>query len=150
MLAWEDFELPILRWVFEGSDGTTGELAHDGREPSVVGTDITEAQLEEGLSRLLEFGLIDGARSATNTYTRWRNLRVTADGLRVLGEWPPTEVGAVNLAVARVLRGLVDQAPPEDQTAVRRAAGSISRVAGDVVLDAAKGELRHLGGELST
>lgn len=55
-------------------------------------------------------------------------MRPTADGLRVLGEWPPAEGAAVNVALARILRGLADsdQVQEPDKMATRRAAGTLA------------------------
>jgi hypothetical protein len=68
---------------------------------------------------LQQHGLVAGAGPvATNAYERcyerWERLRPTAAGLRVLGEWPPAEDAAVNVALARVLRGLADTGDVDD------------------------------------
>lgn len=107
---------------------------------------MTEAQVAQAIKRLQQHGLVAGVGPvATNAYERWERLRPTANGLRVLGEWPPAEDAAVNVALARVLRGLADTGDVDDEerTAARRAAGTLSQMGADVVMDVAKDEMRR-------
>jgi len=97
-MAWEDLELPALRWVHaappeEAGGVSTGDL-HSGDSPAEVLPELMESQLDEALRRLKQHGLIAGERGETIGFAFWMQLRVTADGLRVLGEWPPAEGGA--------------------------------------------------------
>jgi hypothetical protein len=68
----------------------------------------------------------------------WRNVRPTADGLRVLGEWPPAEAATVNVTLARILRALAGDLDEEDATAARRAGSALWKMSADIVLDAIK------------
>ena len=90
---------------------------------------------------------------ATGAYEEWNALRPTANGLRVLGEWPPAEGATLNVALARILRALADSdqlSDKEDKTAARRAAGTVARTAGEVVLDVVKDEMARLVAEASS
>jgi hypothetical protein len=105
--TWEELEEPVLRWVLEHGDEGTGELAYRSTEAFAGIPALTQAQVAEAIKRLQQYRLAASeGPSATNTYERWRELRPTADGLRVLGEWPPADAAAVNVALARVLRAL--------------------------------------------
>jgi hypothetical protein len=145
---WDEFEAVVLRWVLDHGDKGTGELPHDSAEPFGAIPELSEAEVAQALKRLHQYGLVAGEESATFSFERWRELRPTADGLRVLGEWPPAEAAAVNVALARILRAFADTAAvlPEEKTAARRAAGTLASLAGDVVMDVAQGEMRQLGG----
>jgi hypothetical protein len=86
-------EIAVLRWVHEQGDEGTGVLQYNSTEPSDEVPELTKAQLDETLRRLEHAGLIAGRRIET-TQVEWSGLRATADGLRLLGEWPPPdEVG---------------------------------------------------------
>jgi hypothetical protein len=101
----------------------------------------------EALRRLQEHGLIvSNGPLSSNTYDEWRRLRPSADGLRVLGEWPPAQGATVNVALSRILRMLADSdvVPAEDKTAARRAAGTIASTAGEVVMDVVTDEMSRL------
>ena len=147
--TWEQLEGPVLRWVLEHGDEGTPQLPYGSSKPFAGIPELTEAQVAEAIKRLQQHGLVAGAGPvATNAYERWERLRPTADGLRVLGEWPPAEDTAVNVALARVLRGLADTGDVDDEerTTARRAAGTLSQMAGDVVMDVAQDEMRRLAG----
>ena len=145
-LTWEALELPVLRWVLEHGDGGTGCLAFGSTQPFAGIPELTEAQVAEAIRRLTQHGLVTGPGPVvTNAYDRWPRLRPTADGLRVLGEWPPAKAASVNEALALILRSLADrdELDEEEKTATRRAASTVVCTAGEVVLDIAKGELER-------
>lgn len=148
-LTFEQLEQPVLRWVLEQGNADTGELLFGSAEPFAGIPELTQSQVADAIRRLEQHGLVAGAGPVmTNVYTRWERLRPTADGLRVLGEWPPAEGAAVNVALARILRGLADvEGLSEDErSAAKRAAGSLSQMAGEVVMDVAKDEMTRLAG----
>ena len=148
-LTFEQLEEPVLRWVFEHGDDGTGNLPFGSTEAFAGIGEVTQAQVADAIRRLQEHGLVAGTGPVvTNAYDRWERLRPTADGLRVLGEWPPAEGAAVNVALARILRGLADTDGVTDDEcgAAKRAAGSLSQMAGDVVMDIAKDEMTKLAG----
>jgi hypothetical protein len=150
-VAWEDVELPVLNWVFESSrdhEFDSPDLPHESSEPSPV-PGVAQSKLDDALSRLTDFGLVDGRRGATFAYAFWTRLRPTAAGLRVLGEWPPTAASELNQAVVGMLRSLAEASDdPEAEKSFRRAAAAVARFGEGVVVDLAKAELRRLGGEV--
>ena len=151
--TWEELELPVLRWVLEHGDEGTGQLAYESTDPFRGIPELTESQVAEAVKRLQQHGLVaSGGPTATNAYEDWHSLRPTADGLRVLAEWPPAEGATVNVALARILRALADsdQVPDQDKTATRRAAGTVASTAGEVVLDVVKDEMARLATEAAS
>ena len=148
--TWEELELPVLRWVLAHGEGT-GPLPYGSSEPFTHIPELTQAQVAEAIKRLQQYGLVaTNEPTATAAYEEWNALRPTADGLRVLGEWPPAEGATVNVALARILRALADsdQLPDaEDKTAARRAAGTVANTAGEVVMDVVKDEMARLVAE---
>lgn len=135
--TWETLELPVLEWVHASEWAQTGELEHLSEKRSTLLPQFTDRELDDALRRLRDHGLIDGQR-AEALVVWWTNVRPTADGLRVLGEWPPVEAATVNVTLARVLRALAGGLDDEDATAARRAGSALSKMSGDVVLDAIK------------
>jgi hypothetical protein len=145
--TWEELELPVLRWVLEHGDEGTGQLAYESAELFAGVPELTESQVAAAIKRLHQHGLIaTNGPVATNAYEDWHALRPTADGLRVLGEWPPAQSATINVALARILRALADsdEVPEEDKTAARRAAGTVASTAGEVVMDVVKEEMTRL------
>jgi hypothetical protein len=147
-LTWEELELPVLRWLLESRQDQL-ELFWD-RTSSEVTDALSDRQVDDALMRLKRHGLIAGGRHEASGTSFWTQLRPTADGLRVLGEWPPVEAATVNVALAQILRTLAAELPDEERaTAARRAGSALSKMSGEVVLDVVKGELRRLGGEVA-
>jgi hypothetical protein len=146
--TWDRVDLPVLRfvetfpyhlgWKFDRK-GSTEELPQFGGE-----------ELDEALRRLEGHGLIAWReRTETSGYFVFTRLRLTSDGLRILGEWPPAEEAQLGAALVQVLLTLADEADEQEAKPLRRAAGAVGRFAGDVVFDVAKGELRRIGGDLA-
>ena len=149
VVPWEDLELPALRWIHmtppEDTGGiSTGDL-HRSDNPAEVLPELAESQLDDALRRLEQHGLIVGKRGETSDLAFWMQVRVTADGLRVLGEWPPAEGAAVNDALTAVLRRLAAELPEEDATAARRAGSAVAKMSAGAVLDAVKEQAQRLG-----
>ncbi len=146
-MTWEELELPVLRWVLAEGEAATSELGLGSGEPFAALPTLTQAQVEEALTQLEEHCLVVALspRVETSDYSAWPRLRVSANGLRVLGEWPPYDSATLQRALVDLLRGFADELPEEEAQPVRRAAGGIARFAHGVVTDAAQGELRRLG-----
>jgi hypothetical protein len=64
---------------------------------------------------------------------------------RVRGEWPDLDRVATAAGMHRLLRALAEDAPEEEASALRRAAGALSRTANDVIPSTAA-ELAHDAG----
>jgi hypothetical protein len=150
-VEWSDVDLPVLKWVFEASaleDAETGDLRDSDDESPVAG--VSQRDLIASLRRLHGHGLIAGEDAASFQTETWFKLRPTADGLRVLGEWPPKRAADVNRTIALILQRLADEAEdPEEAKVYRRGAGAVARFGGSVLADVAKAELGHLGGEIA-
>jgi hypothetical protein len=150
--TWDDVDLPVLRWVFDASrdeEAASGDLEHDSDEPSLV-EGVSKRDLHAALSRLYDYGLVHAQNGATFAFQYWTRLRPTAEGLRVLGEWPPATAAEMNAAIVLILNELADESDdPSDQKLYRRAAGAVANFGASVVLETAKGELRRLGGEVA-
>jgi hypothetical protein len=146
-MTWDELELPVLRWVLTDGSGGTRELRLSTSEPFEPLPELTQAQVDEALTRLEHHGLVVArpARVETSDYAEWLGLRVSADGLRVLGEWPPADSASLQQALVAVLRQFADGLPEEEAAPVRRTAGGIARFAHGVVADVAQGELKRLG-----
>lgn len=148
-MTWDDLELPALRWIHmappqDAGGVSTGDLGR-GDSPAEVLRELTESQLDEALRRLRQHGLIAGKRGETVGFAFWMQLRVTADGLRVLGEWPPAAGAAVNEALAAVLRRLAPELPEEDASAARRAGSALAKLSAGTVLDVLKNQAQQFG-----
>ena len=147
--SWERFELLILQWVIDASPGMNWRFDRSDDSSEEVPS-LSGLQLDEGLRRLKGFRLIAARRQESSGYFYWSGLRPTANGLRVLGEWPPGPEASVGTALVRVLRELAEQSDEPEAKAFRRAAGAVGRFGDDIVTDAAKGELRRFGGALGS
>ena len=150
-LTWDELEFPVLQWVLRDGDNGTGELPLRSTTSFAGMPEVTQSHLDEALARLREFGLVLGERVETSDYVEWPRVRPTANGLRVLGEWPPEDSAAVQAALATVLRSVADDLPEEEQEqagALRRAAGGVGRFTRDVFTSVALGQLQGFGGEL--
>ena len=128
---------PILRWVASlGSVmGSATQLHLELREPepfeAVSG--LTTRDIQKSLLRLGSHGLIDGTETAAFGNSTWSRLRLTAAGLIALGEWPDLARVATAASLHRLLRALSEDAPMEEQAALRRVAGSVARAADEVL-----------------
>jgi hypothetical protein len=139
-----------LRWVHASRPAdtggvSTGEMHLGGENAAEVLPKLTESQFDQALRRLEQHGLIVGERGETSDLVDWLHLRLTADGLRVLGEWPPAEGAAINDALAAVLRQLAPKLPDDDATAARQAGSALARMSAGAVYDVLKEEAQRLG-----
>lgn len=134
---WDRVDEPVLRWVASlGSAMSEGsrvdlELRKPHPFPGISG--LTSQDVQESILRLRSHGLIDATEAAGMQHSTWTRLRVTAQGLIVLGEWPDLDRVATAASLHRLLRALSEDAPKEEQTALRRAAGVVSRTADEVL-----------------
>lgn len=140
--GWEEFELPVLRWVHKLFPEDEALLSPS--EPCESCPNLTGAQVDDGLRRLHGYRLIAGKRQETSGPICWTWLRPTGNGLRVLGEWPPAEEAALNDVLAEVLRRLADDLPEEDATATRRAGSAARKFSKQALIDLGKVEAQRL------
>jgi hypothetical protein len=141
-------DLPVLQFV-AGCE-YAARWRFDRHEPTEEIPALTGTELDSALRRLEGYGLIRGGRAEAFGYFRWSQLRPTPDGWRVLGEWPPASEADMGAALVKILLGLADDASEDEAKPLRRAAGSIGRLAGSVVFDVATSEIRRAGGDLAS
>ena len=78
----------------------------------------------------------------------WSRLRVTALGSMVLGVWPDLDhVNAIEALQVNLAALAEDESDPERQSALRRAAGLLASLSGDVALKLATGAAGEAAGE---
>jgi hypothetical protein len=148
MSIWSDVDEPVLRWLLERSDDAQWRsvmLELSLYEPEdcagELGLSLNSRQVDEALTRLHDYGLIAGNRHLTDCAI-WSHLRLTADGLILLGEWPdPDRVASFEGLQALLARLAAEVDDNDERSAVRRAAGAIGRL-GKGVVDS---ELESLG-----
>lgn len=146
---WERVDLPVLRFVAALDYNVSWRL--DRGVPSEELPSLLGDEVDSALSRLLDHGLIAAhQRAETSGYFLWYRLRPTPDGLRVLGEWPPSAQADFGAALVHLLRDLAVTSDEEHAKPLRRAAGAVGRVAGNVVFDVARSEIRRAGGEVAS
>jgi hypothetical protein len=149
-VEWEEFEEPILRWVAE-KVGYDEQVTLNRSPPYERDRDLDrpDSEIIEALRRLIEHGLVS-AGHVVETAGGWHytRLRVTADGYRVLGEWPPSPELTANEMLADVVRRLAGNAVSSDDEGrlLRRTAGALARFTASTVIEAALDEL-SAGGE---
>lgn len=146
-LTFDELELPVLRWSLELPAFAQVELFRGEAAEGMPA--LTGDQVDDALRRLVWEGLIVGGRAEGAGAFYWDGPRPTAQGLRVLGEWPPTEEASLQEVLAAALQRLAEDLPDEEQASVFRRAGSgVARMAGGVAEDTAKAELRRIAGEV--
>src|SRR5438105_3780651 len=95
--------------------------------PQLGGLD--NAEVDTALVRLADHMLIAGNRGETTGYARWTSLRLRADGLILLGEWPDLDRIASATGLQTLIAALAEDAEDaEDRTALRRTAGAVGRL----------------------
>ncbi len=153
-LSWDELELPVLEWVHlaEPNSGDlleTPDLPLDSGSCEVV-PGLNVRQFDEALRTLEQYGLIQGEPNPSFGSVWWTRLRPTAQGLRVLGEWPPDDSAALHYSLVSALRRLADDLPDEDSRALRRAASSVAKLSAGAMLDLAKEQIQGLGEDLTS
>jgi hypothetical protein len=152
---WSKVDEPILRWVASlpstlrpyRVEYVVRAAEFDHALPGVTGVEA-----EASLTRLLGAGLIAGTRGGTmgpDYKDIWSDLRVTASGLVVLGEWPDMDRIATATGIHHLLRAVSEQAPREQRAGLRRAAGLVGRTIDGVVRDALLETAGAVGGDLA-
>ena len=146
--VWERVDLPVLRFVADLDYSLRWRF--DRGEATEELPELKGEELDAALRRLEEHGLIAaGGRSETIGYFSWWRLRPAPDGWRALGEWPPSSEADMGAALVHILRALAEDAGDEQAKPLRRAAGSVGKLAGNVVFDVAKAELGRAGGGIA-
>lgn len=141
MAVWDEIDDRVLRWVLDrdaDSDwqGRTENLVFrpEPESQAAFRGDLDARQVDEALTRLYGHGLIAGDRGATAHYAYWSQLRLTAHGLILLGEWPDLDRVASAEGLAVPLTELADEASnAEDTKALRQTAGAIGRLGEGIV-----------------
>ncbi len=151
MDTWHAVDEPVLRWLLGQRDdpewtGMVRELQLRTPEPRPeFGPDLDSRQVDDALTRLEGHRLIAGVRQETVAYAIWSRLRVAADGLIVLGEWPDLDRVAGFEGLRTLIAKLAEQtADDDDKAALRRTAGVIGQLGEGVVGSV----LEALGGEI--
>jgi hypothetical protein len=102
---WERVDLPVLRWVASCEYSVGWQF--DRGAPTEEVPDLTGDELDAALRWLEGYGLITATqRNETSGYFVWVRLRPTADGWRVLGEWPPASEADMGAALTWMLEAL--------------------------------------------
>jgi hypothetical protein len=111
---------------------------------------VNSEEMGGALIRLEDHGLIAGRRQETIGYAYWSGLRVTASGMRVLGEWPDLDRLTTAVGLKLLIYELAEAAGDvNDQGALRRLVGVIGEVGEGVALNTLNGAAGALGDELS-
>jgi hypothetical protein len=146
--TWAGIDQRVLRWVLEQSDAPEWRsriieltLRPEPEPCAEFDGGPNTLQMDEALLRLRGYGLTAGNRHETEAAI-WSHLRITADGLILLGEWPDLDRVASFEGVQVMLAALAKKAEdPDDKSALRRTAGAIGRLGQGVV----ETELESLG-----
>jgi hypothetical protein len=149
---WERVDERVLRWV-SGIPSSLQPIVYsfEEREP-VPDEDLTglnSREVNDSLHRLLSHRLIYGRPRPGMQHTTWARLRITAYGLRVLGEWPDLDLVASAAALHHILRHLGEEAPEESKGPLVRAAGVVGRTADEIVRGTATDIARTIGKEVA-
>jgi hypothetical protein len=150
---WDEVDDPVLRWLLaqEADPQWTGMLRDLPLRPKpepqpAFDGDLDSLQVDDALTRLRDHGLIAAERGETTHYAIWSQLRVKADGLIILGEWPDLDRVTSTQGVVVLLTELAaETTSSDDKKSLRKAAGAIGRL-GEGIVDSA---LESLGGELA-
>jgi DNA-binding PadR family transcriptional regulator len=140
MARWEEIAEPVLRWVQRYpsflSEPLLLTLAITEPTPFEDIEGLDSRQVNDALKRLQSRGLISGEMDHFGRDVIWGKLRLTADGLRLLDEWPDLEKIEAASALGAVLEQLATTAPHEDATALRRTEAYVARTSGELIRDA--------------
>lgn len=143
---WERVDRKVLEWVHALPPTLERTMAEWDTQPPETFDDLPEvdgAELHASLQRLRGHGLIDGdGQEALGGNVCWLNLRVTAEGLILLGEWPDIDRMASAAGLHRLLTALSTSAPEEERGPLKRTAGLLGRTADDVL----RGTLNDVAG----
>lgn len=141
MTTWEQIDEPVLRWVAALPNPLVHhdiqEFNRSNPEPFDPIPHLDTAQIGAALVRLSSAALIGGRFDDLGSSVLCWQLYVAPCGLQVLGEWPDLDAVASAVGMRRLLLALAEQASdPEEQGALKGAAGLVGRTASDVIRDA--------------
>ena len=146
--VWERVDLPVLRFVVDLDYSLRWRF--DRAEPTEELPELKGEELDAALRRLEEHGLIAAGGRARRPATSAGGAcgrHPTGGGRSGSGRRPPRPTWA---ALVHILRALAEDAGDEQAKPLRRAAGSVGKLAGNVVFDVAKAELGRAGGGIAT
>jgi hypothetical protein len=147
---WQTVDEPMLRWLasLPAKDVFNLLLSLGTREPETFThvDGITSIDARDSLRRLVSHGLISGREKESIGGSVWYRLRVAANGLIVLGEWPDLDRVASAASLHRLLVALADEAPDQEKKGLRRAAGSIGNLGDGIVHDTVAEIAHEIGG----
>jgi hypothetical protein len=146
---WDRIDLPVLRYVQTFPYHMEWRFNRNGKTEELP--EFEGESVDESRRRLRGHGLVwwHDRQEAIGLFA-YARLRLTPRGLRVLGEWPPSDEAQLGTALVRVLQALADDAEEPEAKPLRRAAGAVGRLGSDVVFDVAKGELGRMGGDVAS
>ena len=141
MAVWDEVDDRVLRWLLKRDAdpdwaGRTDNLVFrpTPEAQAAFDGDLDARQVDEALARLSGHGLIAGDRGATTHYAYWSQVRLTAQGLILLGEWPDLDRVASAQGLVVLLAELADEASDaDDKKALRQTAGAIGRLGEGIV-----------------
>lgn len=155
MSTWIESDEPVLRWLREQGSSFLPETwnlklgLRDSVEPPDEVSGLNSEQMDRTLTRLFEYGLLDGRRQETIGYAFWSGLRMTARGMQILGEWPDLDQLTSAVGLKMLFNELAKSATnTEDQGALRRMVGIIGEVGEGIALSTLNTAAGGLGGEL--
>jgi hypothetical protein len=137
--TWTEIDEPILRWFLEREEDPewTGRLHLTMRpqpEPLPEFGGLDNMQVDAALVRLQDHMLISGERTETTGYARWSWLRLRAEGLILLGEWPDLDQIASAIGLQTLIAALADDVDDaEDRRSLRQTAGAVGRLGEGVI-----------------
>lgn len=139
--TWSEIDEPVLCWLLERDvdpewKGSIQLTLRPQPEAVVELGGLDTAQIDAALLRLQDHMLIAGHRSEAIGYSRWSRLRLRAEGLILLGEWPDLDRIASATGLQALLAALAEQAEDAGQQGdLRRTVGAIGRLGEAIVED---------------
>jgi hypothetical protein len=135
MTAWSDIDEPVLRWLLKqdstwfASWNLQLTLRPEPEPEPDFGPGLDSRQIDEALQRLAGDGLIHGERLESVGYASWSRLRVRAQGLIALGEWPDIDAVTSFAGIQALVAALAEDADdPEDKSALKRTVGVMGQL----------------------
>jgi hypothetical protein len=154
LTIWADIDEPVLRWLAGPPDAKRPwrlelTLRPEPEPAEELEGAIDTRQFDDALIRLRDFGLVAGERREAIGYASWWQLRVTGQGLQVLGVWPDLERLTSAAGLSALLDGVADEAEGgDDKRALRRTAGLIGQLGDGIVMKTLEAAGDELGREL--
>lgn len=139
--TWSEIDEPVLCWLFERDadpewKGRIQLTLRPRPEAFAELAGLDTVQGDAALVRLQDHMLIAGHRSEAIGYSLWSRLRLRAEGLILLGEWPDLDRIASATGLQALLAALAEQAEDaEHQSTLRRTAGAIGHLGEAIVED---------------